>query len=146
MRKYSIRIYWNVISNSRKGKNWGRGKIGFASIFVSLFLQHFAGYYFLHRLSSARKPDTCRSRKFQSADCFCRFKAGFPTTHRLRSPNETFFHRNPKLFGLGRQFGQINFGAFLVFLSNLLAPIFGTVNLLSMFSITYVLGMSIEKM
>jgi hypothetical protein len=91
--------------------------------------------FFLHSLSSARKPDTCRSRKFQSADCFCRFKAGFPTSHRLRSPNETFFHRNSKLFGLGRQFGQINFGAFWVFLANLSAPIFGTVNILSMFSI-----------
>ena len=35
-------------------------------------------------------------------------------SHGLRTPNEDFFHRNPKLFGLGRQFGQINFGAFEV--------------------------------
>ena len=38
----------------------------------------------------------------------------------LRTPNEAFFQRNPKLLGLGRQFGQINFG---VFLGNLSAPI-----------------------
>ena len=41
-------------------------------------------------------------------------------THGLRTPNEVFFHRNPKLLGLGRQFGQINFG---VFLADLSAPI-----------------------
>ena len=29
--------------------------------------------------------------------------------HRLQTPNEAFFHQNPKLLGLGRQFGQINF-------------------------------------
>ena len=34
-----------------------------------------------------------------------------------------FFHQNPKLLGLGRQFGQINFGAFGVFLANLSALI-----------------------
>ena len=38
-------------------------------------------------------------------------------------PNETFIHWNPKLFGLGRQIGQINFGAFGVFLVDLTAPI-----------------------
>jgi hypothetical protein len=27
-------------------------------------------------------------------------------------PNEAFFHQNPKLLGLGKQFGQINFWAF----------------------------------
>ena len=26
--------------------------------------------------------------------------------------DEAFFHRNPNFLGLGRQFGQINFGAF----------------------------------
>ena len=26
--------------------------------------------------------------------------------HGLQTPNEAFFHRNPKLLGLGRQFGQ----------------------------------------
>ena len=32
--------------------------------------------------------------------------------HELRTrANEAFFHRNPKLLGLGRQFGQINFAA-----------------------------------
>ena len=43
--------------------------------------------------------------------------------HGLRTPNEAFFHRNPKLLGLGRQFGQINFGAFGVFSADLSAPI-----------------------
>ena len=32
--------------------------------------------------------------------------------HGLRTPNVAFFHRNPKLLSLGRQFGQIYFGAF----------------------------------
>ena len=37
--------------------------------------------------------------------------------------NEAFFHRNPKLLGLGRQFGPINFGTFRVFSAVLSAPI-----------------------
>ena len=41
----------------------------------------------------------------------------------LRTPNETFFNRNPKLLGLGRLFGQINFGAFGVFLAEISARI-----------------------
>jgi hypothetical protein len=44
-------------------------------------------------------------------------------SHGLRMPNETFFHRNPKLLGLGTQFGQINSGAFGVFLADISAPI-----------------------
>jgi hypothetical protein len=43
--------------------------------------------------------------------------------HGLRTPNEAIFHRNTKLLGLGRQFGQINFGAFGVFSANLSSPI-----------------------
>ena len=39
--------------------------------------------------------------------------------HALRTPNEAFFHRNPKLLGLGRQIGQINCGAFGMFLADL---------------------------
>ena len=35
--------------------------------------------------------------------------------HGLRTPNEAFFHQNPKLLGLGRQIGQINVVAFGVF-------------------------------
>ena len=35
-----------------------------------------------------------------------------PQTHELQTSNEAFFHQNPKLLVLGRQFGQINFGAF----------------------------------
>jgi hypothetical protein len=38
-------------------------------------------------------------------------------------PNEAFFHENPELLGLGRQIGQINSGAFWVFLAELSAPI-----------------------
>ena len=44
-------------------------------------------------------------------------------THGLRTPNEALFHKNPKLLGLDRQFGQISFGAVGVFLANLSAPI-----------------------
>ena len=43
--------------------------------------------------------------------------------HGLRTLNEAFFHRNPKLLGLGRQIGQINFGAFGAFSAELSAPI-----------------------
>ena len=42
-----------------------------------------------------------------------------PKTHGLRIPNEAFFHWNSKLLGLVRQIGQINFGAFGVFLAEL---------------------------
>jgi hypothetical protein len=38
-------------------------------------------------------------------------------------PDEAFFHQNPKLLGLCRQFGQINFAAYGEFLANLSAPI-----------------------
>jgi hypothetical protein len=37
----------------------------------------------------------------------------FTTEHRLRTPNEAFFH--PELLGLGRKIRQINSGAFGVF-------------------------------
>jgi hypothetical protein len=47
----------------------------------------------------------------------------FVIRHGLRTPNEAFFHRNPKLLGLGRQFGQIHFGAFGGISANLSAPI-----------------------
>ena len=43
--------------------------------------------------------------------------------HGLRTPNEAYFHQNRKILGLGRQFGQTNFGAFGVFSANLSAPI-----------------------
>ena len=39
--------------------------------------------------------------------------------HRLRTPNEAFFHRNPKLLGLDRQIEQMNFRAFGIFSENL---------------------------
>ena len=41
----------------------------------------------------------------------------------LRTLNEAFFHRNPQFLSLGRQFGQTNFEAFVVFSTNLLALI-----------------------
>ena len=50
-------------------------------------------------------------------------RESFFCTHGLRTPNEAFFHRNPKLLGLGRQLVQINFGAFGVFSADLSAPI-----------------------
>ena len=43
-----------------------------------------------------------------------------PVVHWIWTPNEAFFHQNPKLLGLGKQFGQINFGEFS---NNLSAPI-----------------------
>ena len=43
--------------------------------------------------------------------------------HGLCIPNEAFFHWNPELLGLSRQIGQINSGAFGVFLAELSAPI-----------------------
>jgi hypothetical protein len=43
--------------------------------------------------------------------------------HGLRMPNKAFFHKNPKLLGLSRQCGQINFEAFGVFSADLSAPI-----------------------
>ena len=43
--------------------------------------------------------------------------------HGLGKPNDAFFHRNPKLQGLSRQFGQIIFGALGVFSADLSAPI-----------------------
>ena len=43
--------------------------------------------------------------------------------HGLQTPNEAFFHQNPKHFCLGRQFEQISFGAFSTFLADLSAPI-----------------------
>ena len=46
-----------------------------------------------------------------------------PRKHGLRTPDEAFFHRNPKLLGLGRQIEQINFRAFGVISADLLKPI-----------------------
>ena len=43
--------------------------------------------------------------------------------HKLRTPNEASFHRNSKLLCLGKQFGQIDLGAFGVFSPYFLAPI-----------------------
>ena len=60
----------------------------------------------------------------------------FGKSHGLRTPNEAFFHPKAKLLGLGRQFGQISFGAFGVLSADLSAPILvNTLSLLSMFSI-----------
>ena len=44
--------------------------------------------------------------------------------HGLRTPNEAFFYWNPELLGFGRQFWQINSGAFgVLFLDKLSVPI-----------------------
>ena len=54
--------------------------------------------------------------------------------HGLRTLNEAFFSLKSQTFGLG-QFGQIDFGAFGVFLNRFISIHFGTVSPLSMFSI-----------
>ena len=40
-----------------------------------------------------------------------------------RHINEAFFHRNPKLLGMDRQYGPINFGTFTVFWADFLVTI-----------------------
>jgi hypothetical protein len=63
--------------------------------------------------------------------------SNYAFNHGLRMPNEAFFHQNPKLLSLGRQFGPISFG---VFSADLSAPILVcTVTPLSMFSINQTL-------
>ena len=47
----------------------------------------------------------------------------YTTYHGLRTPNKAFFHWNLELLGLSRQIGQINSGAFGVFLAKLSALI-----------------------
>ena len=47
----------------------------------------------------------------------------FRSYHGLWTPNGAFFHWNQELLGLGRRIGQINSGAFGVFLAELSAPI-----------------------
>ena len=42
------------------------------------------------------------------------FATGVSRKHKLRVPNEAFFHWNPELLGFGRQIWQINSGAFWV--------------------------------
>ena len=58
---------------------------------------------------------------------FLVFRCFFATT--IQDPRTTdaqwrLFHRNPKLLGLGRQLGQLNFRAYGVFSADLSAPIF----------------------
>ena len=59
--------------------------------------------------------------------------------HGLRTPNEAFFHRNPKLLGLDRQFGQTiwadKFRGIWGIFGWFISTHFGTVSPLSMFSI-----------
>ena len=45
-------------------------------------------------------------------NCIKRSRIFSTHNHGLRTPNEAFFHWNSKLLGLGRQIGQIIFGAF----------------------------------
>ena len=56
--------------------------------------------------------------------------------HGLLMPNEAFFHRNPKLLGLGRQFGQTIWAdKFWGIFGQFISTHFGKVSPLSMFSI-----------
>ena len=52
-------------------------------------------------------------------------------------PNEAYFHQNPNLLGLGKQFGRTHFGAFGVvhIFGQFISTHFDTVSSLSMFSI-----------
>ena len=56
--------------------------------------------------------------------------------HKLRTPNEASFHRNSKLLCLGRQFGQIDLGAFGGIFTLFFSTHFGTLSPLSIFSIS----------
>jgi hypothetical protein len=47
--------------------------------------------------------------------------------HGLRTPNEAFFSSKSKLFGLDRQFGNLNFGAFGIFFGQFISTHFGAV-------------------
>ena len=55
--------------------------------------------------------------------------------HGLRTPNEAFFHGNPKLLGSGRQFGQISFLGIWGIFGQYISTHFSTVSPLSIFSI-----------
>jgi hypothetical protein len=55
--------------------------------------------------------------------------------HGVRTLNEPFFHENTKLLGLGRQFGQMQFGPFGAFSRSIYQHPFGNVSPLSIFSI-----------
>ena len=74
---------------------------------------------------------------------FCRRKFGY--CHVLRTPNEAFFHGKPKLQGLGRKFGQINFFVIWGIFCQSISTHFGTMSPLSMFSINQPLFLKKEK-
>ena len=57
-----------------------------------------------------------------------------PQTHELQTPNEAFFHQNPKLLGLGKQFGLWAHKFWGIF-GQFISTHFGTVSPLAMFSI-----------
>ena len=63
---------------------------------------------------------SCISRATEVFTAVCKVPV-LPNGHSqgLRTPNEAFFHWNPKLLDLGRQIGQINSGAFGVFSAEL---------------------------
>ena len=54
--------------------------------------------------------------------------------HELRSPNEAFFYRNPKLFVVGQFWADIFLGIWSIF-GQFIGTHFGTVSTLSMFAI-----------
>ena len=55
--------------------------------------------------------------------------------HRLRTPNEAFFHRNPKTFGLGQTIWPDKFWGIWGIFGQIISTHFDRVSPLSMFSI-----------
>ena len=76
--------------------------------------------------SHSTQKQVCSTKQIQNRTALSKRAnaqvSGCPTwdtaVHKLRTPNEAFFHRQ-LILGLSRQFGQINFGAFWVFSTNL---------------------------
>ena len=59
----------------------------------------------------------------ESRCIFCYISTSPLQTHELQTPNEAFFHQNPKLLVLGRQIGQSIWGRCRVFLAELHHPL-----------------------
>ena len=105
-----------TVFNSKSIKIWGRG----GQFLFSAPWFHQPCCYNLEKTVNCKVGWIIWLRKVLAISfffCFCNF-CNFLSTlcleHRLRT--EAFFHRNPKLLGLGRQFGPIDFGAFGLFL------------------------------
>jgi hypothetical protein len=76
------------------------------------------GHVWTNSLKSSKHSETMQQGMQPAKNQNQNYKQG------LQTPDEAFFHRNPTLFGLGRQIWRINFGAFGVFSANLSEPIF----------------------